>query len=178
MIVRVASGSGAVWHDARRGAILSGHMHQPGAPCGASRGFTLIELLLVMLIIGVLASLVIPNYRKSVLRAQAADVMTRIEAINVAIKNYETDFTSVPTGAGPDGAAPDWLKPYLAGTYFTGPGDISFQLTKPDQVSAPILVVTAGGDGEQQTLIAASMVLGSSAALLGGGASLAVTLTN
>ena len=134
--------------------------------------------MLVVLVIGVLASLVIPSYRKSVLRAQAADVMTRIEAINVAIKNYETEFTNVPTGAGPVGVAPDWLVPYLAGTYFAGPGDITFQLTKPDAVQAPVLVVHAGGEGEQQTLIAAAAVLGTSAALISGGTSLAVTLTN
>ena len=44
-------------------------------------GFTLIELLAVVLIIAILTSIAVPQYRRSVQRAQAMEMMTNLRTL-------------------------------------------------------------------------------------------------
>ena len=142
------------------------------------RGFTLIELVIVVMIIGILATLTIPRYRQSVLKAQGVDVATRVEAINVALKEYEADHDSLPTGTEPIGP-PAWLAPYLSGNHFSGPSNITWQYAKPAaNVRATLIIAaSAGSPDDSQILLAAGSALGSIASILGGGSSLLVTMT-
>jgi general secretion pathway protein G len=148
----------------------------PAPRARVPRGFTLIELLIVVLMIGILATLVIPKYRQAEMKAQGADVATRVEAINVAIKEYEADFDSIPTGTQPVGA-PAWLIPYMTRNQFVGPSNITWQLAKPSSIGAPTLIITAGSADEASILLAAAAALGSIATVMGGGTGLLVTLT-
>jgi general secretion pathway protein G len=141
------------------------------------RGFTLIELLIVVLMIGVLATLVIPKYRQAEMKAQGADVSARVEAINVALKLYEADHDSLPTGTGPTGSPPTWLVPYVNGNQFSGPIGIKYQYARADLLTAATLLITAGTNDEAQILLAAAAGLSSNGVVLGGGTSLLVTLT-
>lgn len=52
------------------------------------KGFTLIELLTVVLIVGVLSSLALPQYMKSIERSRATEAMVAIRAINDAVYAY------------------------------------------------------------------------------------------
>jgi len=152
----------------------------PCSSAGPTReaGFTLVEIVIVIMVIGILASLVIPKYRQSELKAQGADVLGRIEAINVAIKGYEADHEVVEPFTGPVGQPPDWLTTYLRANYFSGPAAITMQLARTDLTSPCMLILVANGSAEQEILISVAAALGDRAAMVGQGQSVTVTMAD
>jgi len=70
--------------------------------CAASRarqaGFTLIELMVVMVIIGVLAALIVPNVLERADDARATAAKTDVNNLVQALKLYRLDNQRYPTG--------------------------------------------------------------------------------
>ena len=60
-------------------------------------GFTLIELLAVVLIIAILTSVALPQYRRSIRRAEAVEALVNLRAVYDAAKRYKAANSSVPT---------------------------------------------------------------------------------
>lgn len=62
------------------------------------KGFSLIELLAVVLMIGILASIAVPQYRTSILRSQAAEGLMNLRTIFDSAARYKAQNSTVPAG--------------------------------------------------------------------------------
>jgi len=64
--------------------------------------FTLIELLIVVAIIGILASIAVPNFLNAQLRAKLANIYANKKTIQTGIATYKLDYGWAPIDMGPD----------------------------------------------------------------------------
>ncbi len=101
------------------------------------KGFTLIELMVVILIVGILASVAIPMLRGRIDAAKWSEGKAMMGSISTAIRAYQAE-------KGPDGALPTTLfvgntglgfaAGDLTGTYF-GDADFTFAVTVMDPLT-------------------------------------------
>jgi type IV pilus assembly protein PilA len=129
---------------------------------GLRKGFTLIELMVVVTIIGILASVAIPEFGKLVLRAKAAEryeVMLRIKkavadtylqhgSIPGGLMTGQWQPTGLPSPAKrvPDWKAPGWVDVFRSTEEVEGSTYYSYQFTADDTVNPPTLLVESLGD--------------------------------
>ncbi len=74
---------------------------------GIQRGFTLIELMIVVAIIGVLASIAVPQYQNYVARAQVSEAFNLASEIKVAISEFYMATGNFPQSNADIGYATD-----------------------------------------------------------------------
>ncbi|MBD3267494.1 prepilin-type N-terminal cleavage/methylation domain-containing protein [bacterium] len=60
------------------------------------KAFTLIELLIVVAIIGILASIAVPNFLNAQLRAKIARVKSDMKSLSTALESYQIDHNAYP----------------------------------------------------------------------------------
>lgn len=63
------------------------------------KGFSLIELMIVIAIIGILASVAVPQYQNYVLRTDATNSLSVARPLQLAISEYASRFSEMPTTA-------------------------------------------------------------------------------
>ncbi|MEN9463385.1 MAG: hypothetical protein RLZZ355_1315 [Pseudomonadota bacterium] len=121
----------------------------------ASRGFTLIELMVVLVIIGVLAALIVPNVLDRADDARSTAARTDVTNVMQALKLYRLDNQRYPTAeqglqalvvkptAGP---VPGNWKPYLE-KLPNDPWGRPYQYLNPG-IKGEIDVMSFGADGQ------------------------------
>ena len=62
----------------------------------AQQGFTLIELMIVIAIIGILASVAVPQYQNYVLRTDATNSLAVARPLQLAVGEYAARYSSLP----------------------------------------------------------------------------------
>ncbi len=101
-------------------------------------GFTLIELLTVVLILGILTSFALPQYRKSIQRAAATNALINLKTIFDAAKRYNSSNSAWPSSF--KGLDVEFLDADTDGNI----GDFRYSFsTSPNAVSACRIVGTA-----------------------------------
>lgn len=73
----------AAWHRCCFMGIMDKYTHRDGW-----QGFTLLEIMIVVSIIGLLATIAIPNYIRARQRSQAVQVMSDLRTLDAAVQLY------------------------------------------------------------------------------------------
>lgn len=67
-----------------------------------SNGFTLIELMIVIVIIGILAGIAIPNYNDHIRRSKLAEMQTNLNDLRVKLEQFYQDYRNYGNADGAD----------------------------------------------------------------------------
>lgn len=122
----------------------------------ASDGFTLLELLVVMVIIGLLAGFVAPQYFGQVSKSERKTAKAQIVELEKALDHYRLDVGRYPTteqGLAALVAKPaeqaKWEGPYLRKAVPADPWGKPYMYRSPGQNGAEFDLLSYAKDGQQ-----------------------------
>ena len=119
----------------------------------SQRGFSLIELLIVMVILGLLASLVGPKMFSKLGMAKQKTAKTQIEMLMTALDGYRLDVGAYPSGSDglealvKDPGVENWNGPYLQKGVPVDPWGNAYHYENPGQ-HGEVDVFSYGADGQ------------------------------
>jgi general secretion pathway protein G len=109
-------------------------------------GFTLVELMVVLVIIGLLATIVIINVMPAVDRAATTKAHADIATLEQAVEMYRLDHLRYPTGQ-------EGLQSLVAGNYIrrlpSDPWNHPYRYAVPGTGGHPFQISTLGADGRE-----------------------------
>ncbi|WP_341960460.1 type II secretion system major pseudopilin GspG [Pseudomonas sp. RC10] len=121
------------------------------------RGFTLIEIMVVVVIIGVLGAMVIPQFMSRPDQAKVTAARTDIQALSTALEMYRLDNFSYPSSQQglealvrqPTGLPParNWNPSGYLKALPSDPWGTPYQYLSPGTGSAPYDLYSYGADG-------------------------------
>ena len=129
------------------------------------KGFTLIELMIVIAIIGILATIAVPNYQRYILQAEAVVLVSKIKFIKTALETIKISDEKYPEFEHANaGKVPDALKGFLSDEIFNGPDTIVIRLRTGSpkafrsdigfvEENEPYLVIGSGTYGKADKLL-------------------------
>ena len=118
-------------------------------------GYTLTEMLVVMVVIGLISAIIIPQTLGQMDRAKARAARMKLESVASALEMYSADLARYPTAAEGLGAlvrAPaghaDWAGPYLSdASLMKDPWGQPIAYTPPAGVGGKYILTSFGADG-------------------------------
>jgi general secretion pathway protein G len=117
-------------------------------------GFTLLELLVVMVIIGLLASIIAPQYFSQIGKSNAKVARAQVESLGQALDQYRLDVGHYPTTEQglqalrtSPGNLPAWHGPYLKRDVPPDPWGRPYQYKSPGQ-HGDYDLLSLGSDGQ------------------------------
>ena len=124
-----------------------------GTRCSsASAGFTLVELLVVMIIIGLLAAFVAPNFMRREEQARVTAAKAQIESLGTALEMFRLEVGRYPTSAEGlealrtrPGALERWDGPYLKKEIPLDPWGNPYAYKSPGE-HGPFDIISYGAD--------------------------------
>ena len=113
------------------------------------QGFTLIEMLIVIIILGLLASLVAPKLFTKVDKARIKTAKAQIELLSAAIDTYRLDMGKFPASLEELRRSTDskWEGPYLPKEIPVDPWNNSYIYKLPGE-HGPYDIISYGQDGK------------------------------
>jgi general secretion pathway protein G len=124
----------------------------------ASAGFTLLELLIVLVIMGLLASLIGPRLLDRVDTSKVTTAETQVRMLHTALDTLKLDIGRYPTaeeGLGllttpptDDDLRSHWRGPYLEGTMPNDPWGRPFVYAPSESANPPFYLYSYGADGK------------------------------
>ncbi|WP_091983053.1 type II secretion system major pseudopilin GspG [Pseudoalteromonas denitrificans] len=113
-------------------------------------GFTMIELLIVIVILGLLASLVAPKFFNQLGTAERGIASAQMNAFETALDTYRLDMGSYPVKLEDlrKSDKPRWDGPYLPKEVPLDPWSNSYVYSVPGENGEPYKIMSFGADGK------------------------------
>jgi len=115
-----------------------------------SSGFTMIELLIVIVILGLLASLVAPKFFNQLSTAERGVAAAQMNAFETALDTYRLDLGSYPAKLEElrQSDKPRWDGPYLPKDIPLDPWGNPYIYIVPGENGKPYKIMSFGADGQ------------------------------
>jgi len=114
------------------------------------KGFTMIELLIVIVILGLLASLVAPKFFSQLGTAERGIASAQMNAFETALDTFRLDMGSYPANLEElrKSEKPRWDGPYLPKAVPLDPWGNSYIYSIPGEDGNPYKIMSYGADGQ------------------------------
>jgi general secretion pathway protein G len=138
--------------------LQTSHEHRRRTTRRQLRGFTLIEIMVVVVIIGLLAALVVPNLMGRVGQASVTKAKADVQAIETALTMYKLDNFSYPNSSGglqalvqkpSDDTAPNWKSGGYLKRVPKDPWGNDYQYTLPGTHGSEFDLYSLGADKQE-----------------------------